>query len=283
MDKCTEDVQKQVEALQEWAKNHSNFPKDIENKLLLRFLHSCYYDIDKAKNAAELFFSIRSTSPELFSDRDPLSPQIKKSLDIINLAQYEISDGRNVWIWQLNDPGLEKYDYFGDAKLFMLATDSWLLADHRLEDSDIVIMDVKDITLKFITKFNLSIARKLSKYQEDAMPIRLKQIHIVNAPPFIDKVFSLMKPLLKQEVTQMIHFHTPNSETIYEYVSKDDLPEDYGGKREKMEEHMKRVLDLLHTQRQHFLHNNLWRVDKKPKNKTEISTEIGNFRTLAID
>lgn len=72
-----------------------------------------------------------------------------------------------MFIWQLNDPGLENYDYAQDARLFFLTTDAWLLADDdRLEDGDIVIMDVKDISLKFLTKFNISIAKKISKYQE---------------------------------------------------------------------------------------------------------------------
>lgn len=36
------------------------------------------------------------------------------------------------------------------------------------------------------------------------MPIRLKQVHIVNAPSFIDKLHALMKPFMKQEVNELV-------------------------------------------------------------------------------
>lgn len=31
------------------------------------------------------------------------------------------------------------------------------------------------------------------------MPIRLKQIHVINAPSIIDKIYGLMRPFMKQE------------------------------------------------------------------------------------
>lgn len=82
------------------------------------------------------------------------------------MAQYQIAGDKNIWFWQLNDPGLEHYDYVQDARLFFMSCDAWMLANDFLAEEDIVVMDVKDITLKFITKFNISVARKLSKYQE---------------------------------------------------------------------------------------------------------------------
>ncbi|KAG6441575.1 alpha-tocopherol transfer protein-like [Manduca sexta] len=281
-DKISDEVRKQLEDMKQWASTQPLIPKDIEDRILLRFIHSCYYDLEKAKVAADLFFSIRSASSELFTNRDPLAPAMQKTLQIVNLAQYVTSKNRNIWIWQLNDPGLDRYDYVQDAKLFMLASDSWLISNDFLEEGDLVIMDVKDVSLKFLTKFNLSVAKKLSKYQQEAIPLRLEQIHIVNAPPFIDKLYSLMKPFLKQEITNMVRFHAPDSTTLYDFISKEELPKDYGGELDKMEVFMKKSLDLFSKNREHFLNDNLWRVDKKSKNK-DVSTEIGSFRSLAID
>lgn len=82
------------------------------------------------------------------------------------MAQYTIPGNKNLWIWQLNDPGMEAYDYVGDAKIFFLSTDAWLLENENLEEEDIIILDVKDVSLRFLTKFNVSIAKKISRYQE---------------------------------------------------------------------------------------------------------------------
>ncbi|XP_063830099.1 alpha-tocopherol transfer protein-like isoform X2 [Ostrinia nubilalis] len=157
-----------------------------------------------------------------------MSPQLQKALKIVNLAQLRMSGNRFLWVWQLNDPGLENFDYLQDARLFFLTTDAWLLNEEALEEEDIVIMDVKDISLRILTKFNLSIARTLSKYQQDAIPIRLKQVHVVNAPSFIDKVYGLVKPFLKQGMTDMMPQDTNHDlVAIRDWLAKEPyLPQD---------------------------------------------------------
>lgn len=90
-----------------------------------------------------------------------------------------MSGNRCMWLYQINDPGLDNYDYVLDAKLFFLSTDSRFLEADDLPDEDIVLMDVKDLTLKFLTKLNLSAARRLSKYQEVSMTYN-EQINIKN-------------------------------------------------------------------------------------------------------
>ncbi|XP_013183792.2 alpha-tocopherol transfer protein-like [Amyelois transitella] len=284
--KSPEEIKELLQQMRDWLNSQPHLPKDIDDKLLRRFLHSCYFDIEQAKSAAELFFTIRASAIDLLSNRDPHSPQMQKTLKIVNLAQLRISGNRNLWIWQLNDPGLDNYDYAQDAKVFLLSTDAWLLADEgQLEDSDIVVMDVKDISLKFLTKFNMSIAKKLSKYQQEAMPIRLKQIHVVNAPAFIDKIFGLLKPILRPEITQMMHFHSPKSDSLYQYLSKEDLPSDYGGTLASMDEQMTHVMDLLDSQRERLI-GKLWVADKKIKSKdipVTTSDVTPSFRALAID
>ncbi|GBP34439.1 Alpha-tocopherol transfer protein-like [Eumeta japonica] len=203
-----------------------------------------------------------------------------------NMAVLKISGNRNLWLWQLNDPGLEKYDYLMDAKVFLLGADAWMLGDEHLEDGDIALMDVKDISLKFITKFNVSVARKLSKFQEEAMPIRLKQVHIVNAPPFIDKLYALMKPFMKQEYINMVHFHPPNSASLYKYIDKDELPNDYGGTAGAMDDLMKRTLKLMLDRRDILTSETFWKSGENKKSKDNKSADdlaTGSFRSLAID
>lgn len=282
--KSPEDIQEQVVQFRKWLDQQPDTPKTIDDKFCLRFLHSCYYDFEKAKTAVELFFSIRTSAPDLLTNRDPMSAPIQKTLNIVNLAQYRIKGNKNIWIWQLNDPGLEQYDYLLDAKVFFMSTDSWLLENDFLEEEDDVILDVKDISLKFLTKFNVSIAKKLTKYQQDAMPIRLRQVHIVNTPSAIDKIFALIKPFLKQEMTNMMHFHTPKSSTLLKYFDKEDLPEDYGGTRGTMSEHNVTAVEKIMQIRDFYLNDTYWRCEhKKGKNKSETPTEVGSFRTLTID
>ncbi|XP_045450309.1 alpha-tocopherol transfer protein-like [Melitaea cinxia] len=274
-----EDSKKYIEQLREWVNRQPHLPKDLSDVFLLRFAHSCFYDVEKAKKAMEIFFSIRGNSPDLLNNRDPESPHIQKILNVINIGLYRsATSNRWLWFWQINDPGLEQYEYLLDVKLFFLSTDAHFLDQEVLSDEDIVVMDVKDITLKFLTKINLSIQRRLSKYQQEGMPIRLKQIHVINAPPFIDKIYGALKPFVKKEITEMIYFHPPKSDSIYKHLSKEDLPADYGGTRPFLAEYNKEIMELLIKHRETLIREDFWRPSKG-----NSSTEVGSFRTLAID
>ena len=80
-----------------------------------------------------------------------------------------MAGNRGLWLYQINDPGLDNYDYISDAKLFFLTTDCRYIEADDLPEEDIVLIDAKDLNLKFLTKLNLSTARRLAKYQEVSM------------------------------------------------------------------------------------------------------------------
>ncbi|CAH0758099.1 unnamed protein product [Diatraea saccharalis] len=205
-EKSPEEIKDLLKQFREWINSDPQLPNDIEDRILTRFLHGCHYDLEKTKNAFKIFISVREQCPELLCDRDPLSPQVQKMFTFLKQAQIMLSNNRKLWIWKLDDPGLQNFDSFQDAKMFFITTDMWLLFDDILEDEDILLTDTKDIiSMKFFfTKFSFSIARKMMRYQQEALPVRLKQIHVVNAPPFIDRIFSWLKPFLKKEITEMV-------------------------------------------------------------------------------
>lgn len=63
--------------------NICNICTVTDDNLLLRFVHSCYYDVEKAKSAMNSFFNIRLSSPELLDGRDPESPELQKVMSIV--------------------------------------------------------------------------------------------------------------------------------------------------------------------------------------------------------
>lgn len=46
------------------------------------FLHSCYGDLEVTKKTIEAYFTVRTHAPDLFSQKDPLLPEIQNVLDI---------------------------------------------------------------------------------------------------------------------------------------------------------------------------------------------------------
>lgn len=54
----------------------------IEDQWLLTFLRGGKHKLEKTKAKLDLYYSARSSLPEIFTDRDPLLPEIKKLLEL---------------------------------------------------------------------------------------------------------------------------------------------------------------------------------------------------------
>lgn len=82
--------------------------------------------------------------------------------------------------------------------------------------------------------FNLSNNLRKNDFQE-ALHVRLKAVHIINASSIVDKMLTLMKPFISKEIFELVHIHT-KMETLYPFVPQELLPDEFGGKAGSLKE-----------------------------------------------
>lgn len=58
--------------------------------------------------------------------------------------------------------------------------------------------------------------RKINLYLQSAYPVRLREVHLINAPSFLDKILSLFKPLMKDKLAERV-FSKKN--TVQQFLS----------------------------------------------------------------
>lgn len=63
---------------------------------------------------------------------------------------------------------------------------------------------------------------------QEAYPVKLKEVHIINVSPLVDTIVNFVRPFLKEKIRQRIHFHS-NLESLYKFVPQKMLPKEYGG------------------------------------------------------
>ncbi|GJQ85957.1 hypothetical protein Trydic_g21804 [Trypoxylus dichotomus] len=68
--------EKDLLKIKNWMATQAHLPT-ISDEYIYLFLHACYYAHDKTKHAIETYFSIRSSTPALFSNRDAMSGRIQ--------------------------------------------------------------------------------------------------------------------------------------------------------------------------------------------------------------
>lgn len=75
-----------------------------------------------------------------------------------NVAAYEAGE-IEVLIHQLDDPTLEKFDYYSLLKTFSLQADFWLSDREYYPQGHVIMLDMKDYSLRMIPKVNIMFFR----------------------------------------------------------------------------------------------------------------------------
>ncbi|KAK9884643.1 hypothetical protein WA026_007480 [Henosepilachna vigintioctopunctata] len=283
-------VNEDIKILREWIVKQPHLPQNIHDVMLHRFLHTCSYSREKAKSLIDLFYSIRSQAPELFSNRDPTLKTLQdcfKAIDMIPLPKLTDKNYK-LLIYRLADPDPEKFTFADSVKSFYMLSDVRMLVEKEYPDGEVPIFDFSGSSWKHVTRMPLPIVKKYMVYSQEAHPIRLKEIHLINIPTFLDKLLAVMKPFMKSEIASMIRTHQPNSTTLFDYVPRELLPEEYGGSIGKMEDLKATWMKRLLENRDYIIDESRWAVNesKRPiqnEYKKQLFGVEGSFKSLSID
>nr|CAD7437627.1 unnamed protein product [Timema bartmani] len=70
----------------------------------------------------------------------------------------------------------------------------------------------------------------------EGFPAIVSRFHLINCGPVVDKLYALVKPLVKKELLGKIVLHSSGLEDFYKIVPNEVLPKEYGGKAGPIEE-----------------------------------------------
>lgn len=73
-----------------------------------------------------------------------------------------------------------------------------------LSDGEVVIMDMRGVTMKQVTTLIISTMSVFVKYINQAYPNRLRAVHMINCPSYLDKVLAFLKPFMNKELYDMV-------------------------------------------------------------------------------
>lgn len=105
--------------------------------------------------------------------------------------------------------------------------------DGIISEGEISIMDMKNMSFKHFMKgvTNMSTAKFYDKFINDATPLTLVSVHVINPSAIASKLFGFFKTFMKQKHLDVFHFHK-DLESLYDHVPKELLPVELGGTQE---------------------------------------------------
>ncbi|XP_068141236.1 alpha-tocopherol transfer protein [Drosophila tropicalis] len=283
-------MEKRVIELQQWIKTQPQFPQNISSKLLRRFLHTTRGDASASQRLLELNYTLRNKHAHIFIDRDPMDASSQQLLQVADLIPLPglTPENNKLLFYRLIDFDADKFNFTAGIKVFFMVADCRFATenDGPLSDGEIPIFDMAGYTLRHLTKTVLGSLRVYMKFVQEAHPVRLKEIHVINCPSYLDKVLTVVKPFIKSEVFKLIHFHLPNADTPYKHFPQSMMPEEYGGNAGKMSDLKKQWMQLLKEQRDYLSDPLNWQINKVSKKlgqSKKCNEIIPSLKTLEID
>lgn len=104
-------------------------------------------------------------------------------------------------------------------KLVLMIGDIRLLEEQKGVAGDVYIFDASVATPAHFAKFTPTIVKKFLICVQEAYPVKLKEVHIINVSPLVDTIINFVRPFLKEKIRQRIHFHS-TIESLYKFVPK---------------------------------------------------------------
>ncbi|KAK6620637.1 hypothetical protein RUM43_010932 [Polyplax serrata] len=279
-----------LQTIKEWLDLQPHLPKNFDDARLMTFLRGCKFSLEKTKRKLDMYFTMRSAIPEFFSNRNPLDPTIQDIMKNIHVPPLPglTPEGRRVIVMRGIDKDQATPNVAEAMKVVFMIGDIRLLEETTGVGGDIYILDAAVATPAHFAKFTPTLIKKFLVCAQEGYPVKLKEVHVVNVSPLVDTIVNFVKPFLKEKIRNRIFFHTNGYESLYKYVPKEILPEEYGGFAGPTAAINEQWMKKMETYKDWFQEQETVKADEskrpgKPKTHDDLFGVEGSFKKLVID
>ncbi|GAB1867374.1 Alpha-tocopherol transfer protein-like [Camponotus japonicus] len=276
-----------LDKLRLWLKQQIHLPQDISEQRLKFYIYSAKFNLEKAKKRLDLHYTLRNLIPEVYTTRDPLADCVIQATTIMQWLPLPKLTPENFRIifFRLIHSDNSIFDVYEYIKYYTM------IIEMRIEEdtvnSDIIIFDCTNLTFDHILKFTPIVIKKVDTILE-AYGTRLKAIHLINAPSFIDVLMTIVKSIMKAKLVKRIHIYTSGIESLYGIIPRSLLPEEYGGEQLSLNILSDMWKAKLMERREWFLEQEKVKVNESLRSNSVINPDdlfgvSGTFRKLDID
>lgn len=173
---------------------------------MIRFLRPCKYYPESSLELVKHYYNFKVKHASVY---DNLKPSKEKNVfehNILTVLPNRDQYGRRVLIielgkkWKHNKCSLD--EVYKGCVLYLEAA---MLEPTTQIAGAIVIFDMDGLTLQQTWQFTPPFAKRIVDLLQDAVPARVKNVHIVNQPYIFNMVFALFKPFLREKLKSRVN------------------------------------------------------------------------------
>ncbi|XP_076452323.1 alpha-tocopherol transfer protein-like [Babylonia areolata] len=277
----------EIKTLRERLEQVPGYRGRTDDGFLLRFLRCKKFDQERTFKQVMTFYKMKKDYPEIFDGLTPKRVQPLMESGHSGLLKHRAPDGSRIYYCRPGrwDPAKHPMDeFFGNDFLIM----SKMIEDEETQVCGLtVIADLKDFGWHQAKHYTPSVARKEATLYQDAFPMRFRAAHYLNEPTFMDAMFAIAKPFMKEKFLKRIHMHGNKLEKLHEILPREILPEELGCTQPPFSND-EMVAEMLACEQQFVEENKFGIVDMtipaKEQKKADATEALGGtFRKLNVD
>ncbi|XP_044260789.1 uncharacterized protein LOC123008831 isoform X2 [Tribolium madens] len=194
-----------IQEMKNWLST-TNLPQ-LQDESIVLFLLSCQNNVEETQKTIRAYFKIKSEAPEIFQNRDIDDEVLQKAMKVVTFSSLPVRLNNNktvIHFFKLNDTNYRNFDLIANMKLAFMLID---ISQRNNPPSDlIVVIDMKGAGLMHLTCLKIGALKKFMDFLQEAMPLRMLKIHILNANYVFDKALAIGRVFMKNELMEMVNY-----------------------------------------------------------------------------
>ncbi|XP_012522108.1 alpha-tocopherol transfer protein-like [Monomorium pharaonis] len=226
-----ENVKKGIETLRKYLEEDKTLFYCTDDDFLLIFLRPCKF---YPESALELMKRVADFKVKHAALLHNLMPTDEKEAitehNVVNVMKTKDHKNRRVMIvncGKLWNPSKVSSDQV--FRMFYLVHELAMNEPETQIFGVVVIMDFDGLSMKQVTALSPSFSMRLLSFIQDAMPLRLKEVHFVKQPFLFKMVWQMFKPFVREKLRNRMFFHGSKMSSLHAYIPPSHLPKNYDG------------------------------------------------------
>lgn len=258
-------VEDALTELRKLLKNEKSIYYKDTDDILIRYLRPTKYYPESALALMKREAQFKEENKDLLKDLMPQQLEdVMINHNVVNVLVDRDQDGRRIMLHRAGgDWDTKKVSSDEVFQLFYLIHQGAVLEPATQVNGVVVILDFKNMGMAQVKQLGPSFSKRLLTFIQDAMPLRLKEVHIVNEPWVFKFVWAIFSPLIKPKLKGRLTFHGENWDKLHKFIPKQYLPADFGGSLPKMDYSSKDWYPVLRSLDDIIKENNTFGLVKK--------------------
>lgn len=287
LNEIPERVEADVDHLRQWISHQPHLRAKTDDQWLLSMLRGCKFSLQKAKEKIDSYYTMRTSVPEYFFNRDPYLPEIQKILKLGLYLPLESYNGPRIFLHRTSNTDPQEIQFHNLMKVALMVMDIVLNEDDNcIIYGQCLILDHKGITINHLLQFPPFECKRALVDTKEAYPFRFKGLHIINMPFVFEYVVTMIGCVLGAKFNNRIKAYSKdNIHHVWENVPKRVIPKEYGGDGKSVEELTDEWKRKVENYKDWFIEDSKYLCDESKRiviNSNEFGVE-GTFRQLIID